>query len=88
MKVKNNLLLRQVADTWVVMPMAEAVISLNAMLTLNEAGAHLWRTLEKGCSREELVNAFTGEYIVSRQQAEEDVDAFLCKLRRIGCLED
>ena len=88
MKLKENILLRQVADTWVVMPVAEAVLSLNAMLTLNESGALLWKTLEAGCTREELVAAFTGEYIVSRQQAEADVDEFLAKVRELGCLEE
>lgn len=50
MKLKENFVLRQVADTWVVLPVAEATLDFNGMLTLNETGAVLWRALEQGGS--------------------------------------
>ena len=87
MKVSNNYVLRQVADTWIVLPLAETMVDFNGMLTLNETGAVLWQALEKGGDRETLADALTAEYDVSREVVLPDVDAFLAKLADAGCLE-
>lgn len=87
MKLNGNYVLRQVADTWVVLALSAASVEFNGMLSLNETGALLWKALEKGGDREALADALTAEYAVGRQQALEDVDEFLAKLKSIGCLE-
>ena len=87
MKLKKNFILRQVADTWVVLPLAEATVDFSAVMTLNGSGALLWQNLEQGADREGLVAALTAEYEVTEQKAAADVDAFLEKLARIGCIE-
>ena len=87
MKLSKNFALRQVADVWVVLPISDATADFNGMLTLNETGAVLWKALEQGGSREELADALTAEYIVDREQALADVDDFLAKLAKVGCLE-
>ena len=87
MKIKDNFLLRQVADTWVVMPIGQEMLDFNGMLTLNESGALLWKALEQGGDREALADALLAEYDVSREVALADVDAFLGKLVSAGCLE-
>ncbi len=85
--LKDGFVLRQVADTWVVMPLGQVSLDFNGMLTLNETGALLWQALEKGGDAEALTNALTAEYDVSAEQAREDVDAFLAKLQQAGCLQ-
>ena len=85
MKLNPNFVLRQVADTWVVLPLGEATVNFNGMLTLNESGALLWKALENGT---DPVDALTAEYDVSRQLAAADVEEFLESLRKIGCLEE
>ena len=87
MKLNKNFILRQVADTWVVLPLAEATVDFSAVMTLNGSGVLLWQTLERGADREGLVAALTAEYEVDAQEAAADVDAFLEKLARIGCIE-
>ena len=87
MKLNNEFVLRQVADTWVVLALGSASIDFSGMLTLNESGAILWRALEHGADREMLVDALTAEYDVDRDVATQDVDAFLTKLAKAGCLE-
>lgn len=87
MRLKDGFVLRQVADTWVVLPLLEASVNFNGMLTLNESGAILWKALEQDGNRTALVNALTSEYNVSVEMARKDVDAFLDKLQRVGCLE-
>lgn len=87
MKLKDSYILRQVADSWVVLPLGPVAVEFNGMLTLNETGALLWQKLEQGADREALADALTGEYAVDRSQALADVDEFLAKLAEVGCLE-
>lgn len=87
MKLRDNLILRQVAGNWVVLPLGEAALDCADMLTLNDAGAMLWKLLEKDSDSESLIAALTAEYDVSQQQAQADVEAFLQKLIRAGCME-
>ena len=84
MKISENFVLRQVADTWVVLPVGQASVDFNGMLTLNESGAILWQALEKGGSREALADALLAEYEVDRATALADVDDFLKKLKGAG----
>ena len=86
MKINENFVLRQVADTWVVLPVGQASVDFNGMLTLNEPDALLWKTLEQGGDRDALANALLAEYEVERSTALADVDEFLKKLNDIGCL--
>lgn len=88
MKIKENFVLRQVADTWVVLPLGQATVDFKGMLTLNESGLLLWRLLEKGTTREALATALTEEYEVSESEALADADEFVQKLRAVGCLAE
>ena len=85
MKLKENYMLRQVAGTWVVLPVGAATLDFNGMMTLNETGALLWQALQEG---RDPVEALTAEYDVPRDQAAADVEEFLGKLRSAGCLEE
>lgn len=87
MKLKEGFVLRQVADTWVVMPLGQASVDFNGMLTLNESGAMLWKCLEQGGDREAMANALTAVYDVEREEALADADAFAEHLIKVGCLE-
>ena len=84
MKLSENFVLRQVADTWVVLPVGQAAVDFSGMLTLNESGAILWRALEQGGNREALADALLAEYEVDRPTALADVDEFLQKLKDAG----
>jgi len=88
MKLKENFVLRQVSETWIVLPLGEEVVDFSGMLKLNESGAMLWEVLRKGGGRQELVQTLTDEYEVGEDVAQADVDAFLAKLQEIGCLTD
>ena len=75
MKIKSGFVLRQLADTWVVLPLLSQSLNFNGMLTLNETGAFLWRRLEEGSDPSTLVAALCDEYEVTGEQAALDVTA-------------
>lgn len=88
MKLNPNFVLRQVAGTWVALPVGQTSVSFNGMLSLNDSGALLWKTLEQGGDRDTLADALTAEYEVDRSTALADADEFLATLAKAGCLED
>ncbi len=88
MKLKENFVLRQVAGSYVVVAVGAASVDFNGMLTLNDSGALLWRTLEGGADRAALLAALTSEYDVDEAQAARDLDEFLSSLQIAGCLAE
>ena len=87
MKVKNNFALRNIAGTTAVFPLGDNIINFTGMLTLNESGVILWNLLERGCTKEDLVNALLKEYDVSNDVALADVEAFISRLSEVGCID-
>lgn len=87
MKLKENFVLRQVADIWVVLPLGSNTLDFSGMLKLNDSGALLWKVLENKGGRAAMIAALTSEYEVSEDRAAADVDAFLNKLMQAGCVE-
>ena len=87
MKLKENLVLREVAGNWVVLPLADKVLDFNGMLSLNDTGVMLWKLLEKGSNREEMATALTEEFEVGYDQALTDVDEYIEVLKGAGCIE-
>ena len=87
MKIKSNFVLRNVADTWVVLSMGDTSVDFDGMLTLNETGVVLWKAMENGCDKSALVKALTDEYDVSEEVALTDVEMFIDKLYSVGCIE-
>lgn len=87
MKLKDNFLLRQVAGSWVVIPIGQETLDFDNVITLNETGLLLWKKLEAGADMEELTTAITREYNISLEEARADVKEFCDRLIRIGCLE-
>lgn len=87
LKTKENFVLRSVAGQSVVVAVAQASVDFNGMLTLNESGTILWRVLEKGCEKQDLVAALLAEYEVDEATAAQSVEKFLETLQKAGCVE-
>lgn len=88
MKIKEDFVLRRVANTWTVLPLSADVLNFDGMLTLNESGATLWNVLSEGSSVEGLADALIAEYEVTREQALADAEEFINMLKNVGCIED
>ncbi len=88
MKIKENFMLRKVADTYVVVPVGDAVAEFNGMINLNEAGAFLWQLLENETTSEQVVEALLQQYDVDEATAKRDVDKFINELKAAKLLEN
>ena len=87
MKIKNDFILRKVADSYVVVPVGELTLDFNGIINLNETGAFLFGLLQKGAEREELIEKLLDEYNVSPEKAAADIDILLEKVRAANVLE-
>ena len=86
MKRSADFLLREVADTQVLVPVGDAMIKFPGMVTLNGTGVYIWGLLEQEQSVESLVAALMEHYAVDRETAQGDVVAFVNKLIPIGAI--
>lgn len=80
MKIKDGYLMREVAGSYIVVPVGEDTVSFNGVMTLAGSGAMLWRRLEEGAEREELLQLLLQTYDIDAATAGADLDAFLEKL--------
>lgn len=68
---------RRVGDTLVVLDLSDSTY-----LSINETGTAVWPLLERGATRDELLDGILDEFEVDRDDASRDLDAFLADLRQ------
>ena len=88
MKRSASFLLREVAGKQVVVPLGEAAVRFQGMLTLNATGVYLWQLLEQEQTEETLQHSVCDRYDVDAETARKDIVAFLEKLRAVGALTE
>ncbi len=87
MKIKNDFILRKVADSYVVVPVNSMTLDFNGIVNLNETGAFLFDILQKGADKQELLDKMLAEYDVAPEKAESDINSFIEKLKDADMLE-
>ncbi len=88
MKIKDNYILREVAGENLVVPLGEAGINFNSVITVNETGKFLWEQLSGDITQEQLTAALLNEYDVDEITAARDVESFVKSLKDNEILED
>lgn len=86
MKIKDGYILREVADSYIVMNLG-GELAFNGMITLNETGAFIWRLINEGFGKNEIAEKLTEEYEIDIQTASSDVEAFIQKMAEADILE-
>ncbi len=87
MKIKENYMLRKVADTFVVVPIGSAVADFNGMINLNSVGAFLWNQLEKETDFDTVLKEMLLEYEVDEATAKADLEKFIKELEESSLLD-
>ena len=87
MKIKEGFILREVAGNSIVVAVGSAVKDFNGVINLNPTGAFLWKLLQDGAEKEDLVNALLNEYEVDEQTAKNDVDVFVGRLEQANLIK-
>lgn len=87
MKLKNEFVLRRLADCNVVLFIGKGEADFNSMVTLNDTGAFLWEHLRTDTKTEQLIDALQKEYEIDEETAHRHVEKFIRKLEEAGYLE-
>ncbi len=87
MKIKSDFILRDVAGTYVVVPVGKRADEFNGMVHLNETGAFFWKLAEEGCTRDDMINTGLKTYDVNKDILERDVDKFIQTLMENSLFE-
>ena len=87
MKIKNGLVVREIAGQSVVVALGEASKSFNGIIKLNETGRIIWDMLTKGAEKSDIVGAILADYEIDRATVENDVDVFVATLKENNILE-
>jgi len=88
MKLKYGYVLREIADSYVVVPVGNGVADFEGIITLNEVGAFLWENLKQDTDEAALLKALTNEYYVDEATAKADIAAFVAKAKENALLDD
>lgn len=86
MKIKEGFVLRQVADSWMAVPVGGMAESMKGLIALNETAADIWNILLDEHSEEEVVDILALAYDAERSVLEESVRDFLAELDQKGIL--
>ena len=87
MKIKEGFILRNVAGSNVVVPVGQATVDFNGMMSLNDTGAFLFDKLTKGTTEEQLISDLMDEYSIDKELATKDVKDFIEKVESEGLFE-
>jgi len=87
MKIKEQYILRHIADEWLLMPVGAEVVTARRAIVLDNVAAFIVEHLKAPSSREELIQAIVGEYNVLPDIAGKDLDELLQKLNEFGVID-
>ena len=87
MKIKDGYMLREVANTYVAVPIGKAALDFSGVVTLNGTGTFLWKMLSKEKTEQELLDLLLEEYEIDAASAKKDLSEFLSKLKAADLLE-
>lgn len=86
MKIKKELIRRDIAGDTVLVPVGKSVYDSNGLFVMNEVGAFIWNLLPQAQSPEDIVRRVMEEYAVTEETAAADTAEFLARLGELGIL--
>lgn len=86
MKTNPEFIARDIAGELVLVPVGSAAKACKGLVTCNEVGAFIWKTLENEMNLDELTAAILTEFEIDEATAKSDAAEFTEKLKNIGAL--
>lgn len=85
MKIKPEYKLREVSGMNIVV--STAGMDFQGIITVNETAKFIWKLLEKGAQKEEIIIALAKECNVKADEIRADVEEFITTLERADIIE-
>lgn len=89
MRVKDNLVLREIAGQYMLVPVMERVKDVTSMVYISSSAAYLWKNMGgREFTLDELVDLIMAKYKnVTREKAQSDIITFLQILAKNNILD-
>lgn len=87
MKIKSGFILRQIADSWVAVPIGSMAGKVQGLISLNDTAAEIWKILEEDHTEEEVVELLARGYDEKPETLVRSVREFTEELARQDILE-
>ena len=88
MKINGDFIKREIAGDILLIPTGETALKFNGMITMTETGSLIWDEILKGSSKENIIKAMLENYEVSEDEATEDIDQFINRLKDAGFVSE
>ena len=88
MKIKNGFAKREIAGSYIVVPVGKEASEFNGMITLNKSGSFFWDCLQNETTFDGAIEKITSEYDVEKSRAEEDLKKFITMLKENNLLDE
>lgn len=88
MQIKKGFAKREIAGSYIVVPVGSKSNEFNGMITLNESGSFFWDCLNKNVTVDDVVKMVTDEYDVDAETARKDIVAFVEMLKANDLLDE
>lgn len=86
MKIRKELLKREVGGEAFLVPLGKTVYDSNGLFVLTEMGSFIWDLLPEAETEEQILEKILSEYEVDEATAKADLSEFLNKLRDMEIL--
>lgn len=87
MKIKKELIQREIAGDTLLIPVGNAVYQTNGVFILTELSAFIWNLLPQVETEEELLTAILENYEVDETTARNDLQEFLSQLKQFDIID-
>lgn len=88
LQLTPGFLLREIDGCCIAVPGGEAAQRFNGLLTLNETAAEVFRILQAGATRQEIIRSLASSFAASAETLAADVDSLLTQFRELGILQE
>jgi len=87
MKIKKGFVLRPTLGYTLVVATGDLAGEFNGMIKLNETSADIWRWIDEGLSRDDVIANYRKTYGVDEATASRDYDETVGNMRAAGVFE-
>lgn len=87
MKIKSGFAKREIAGSFIVVPVGSNAAAFNGMITLNDSSSFFWDCFQDDITIDEAVKKVTAEYEVDDARARKDIESFIEKLKENNLIE-
>lgn len=88
MKTNKGVIYRNIAGEHVLIPVGSIAMDQNGMFVMTELGGQIWKMLEGGATKEEIITALLKEYEVEESRLRADVEDFLQRMIDKNLIEE